>query len=384
MTVSVTEKLSDLTTPCFLIDRKKMQANIRRLADHIGALGGVIRPHVKTHKSIEVTRDMMAAGHMQGITVSTLQEAEYFFAAGFTDILYAVGMAPNKLSQVKDLIDRGCDLKVILDNLDMADYLADFASQASTAFRVLIEIDTDDHRSGVKPLSDDLIAIGQRLEQANNVSLEGVMTHAGESYYCETPESQLAIARQERDLSVQAAERLRAAGLPCPTVSIGSTPTAFAIDDLDGITEVRAGVYVFFDLVMAGLGICQIDEIAGSVLTSVIGYQRDKNWMITDAGWMAMSRDRGTADQQVDQGYGLVTDIAGQPLADLLVSSANQEHGIVTPRDPESALDYTACPIGSLLRVLPNHACSTAAQYQDYVVVDGEHIIDHWSSTTGW
>ena len=361
-----------------------MQANIKRLADHIGSLGGVIRPHVKTHKSVEIAREMKAAGHTQGITVSTLQEAEYFYAAGFDDILYAVGIAPNKLKHVRNLIERGCDLTIILDNLDMAEAVAEFASAENVTLKVLIEIDTDNHRAGVKPDSDQLIAIGQCLNEASNVILQGVMTHAGESYNCSTHESQLAMAQQERDLSVLAASRLRDAGLPCPVVSVGSTPTAFAIDDLSGITEVRAGVYVFFDLVMAGLGVCDIKDIAAGVLTSVIGYQRDKNWVITDAGWMAMSRDRGTADQPIDQGYGLVTDLAGRPLNDFIVADANQEHGIVSPRDNSTAINYDDFPMGSLLRVLPNHACSTAAQYTDYIIVDGEAIIDRWHSTIGW
>ena len=117
-------KLSELSTPCLLLDRDKMRANIKRLADHIGHLEGVLRPHVKTHKSINVTREIMAAGQVQGITVSTLKEAEYFFAEGIDNILYAVGIAPNKLAQVKGLIDRGCDLKIILDSLDMAAVVA--------------------------------------------------------------------------------------------------------------------------------------------------------------------------------------------------------------------------------------------------------------------
>ncbi len=378
------DNIQQLPTPCLLVDKAKMQANIRRLADHIGALGGVIRPHVKTHKSIEVTREIVAAGHVEGITVSTLKEAEYFFEAGFTDILYAVGIAPNKLPQVKDLIDRGCDLKIVLDNPDMAEHVAQFASTGDTRFKVLIELDTDQHRAGVNPNSEELVTIGKRLDDAINVDLAGVMTHAGDSYHYETLEGQLAVARRERDLSLHAANSLRAAGLPCPTVSIGSTPTAFAIDDLTGITEVRAGVYVFFDLVMAGLGICEVDDIAASVLASVIGYQRDKNWLLTDAGWMAMSRDRGTEEQTVDQGYGLVTDITGKPRDDLIVSSANQEHGIVTARDESDALNFDAYPMGSLLRVLPNHACSTMAQYNDYVIVDGEQIVARWDSTGGW
>lgn len=109
---------------------------------------------------------------------------------------------------------------------------------------------------------------------------------------------------QERSRSVRAAERLRAAGLPCPEVTIGSTPTALSFENLDGITEVRAGVYVLFDLVMHNVGVCSLSEIALSVLTTVIGHQEEKGWAIVDAGWVAMSRDRGTQWLGKDFGYG--------------------------------------------------------------------------------
>jgi D-serine deaminase-like pyridoxal phosphate-dependent protein len=153
---------------------------------------------------------------------------------------------------------------------------------------------------------------------------------------------------------------------------------------MEGVTEVRAGVYMFFDLVMAGLGVCTLDDIALSVLTSVIGHQRDRNWIITDAGWMAMSRDRGTSSQRVDQGYGLVCDLAGRPIDDLIVKSTNQEHGIIADRNGRS-VDLDRFPVGTLLRVLPNHACATAAQYPEYQVIAGEPVVEAtWPRFSGW
>ncbi|HET7401833.1 MAG TPA: hypothetical protein VFJ62_08635, partial [Usitatibacter sp.] len=169
----------------------------------------------------------------------------------------------------------------------------------------------------------------------------------------------------------------------CPVVSVGSTPTATFAASFDGVSEVRTGVYMFHDLVMAGLGVCELDDIAISVLASVIGHQREKEWVLVDAGWMAMSRDRGTAQQAVDQGYGLVCDIDGRPFGDLVVSEANQEHGIVTRRDG-GAIDFERFPIGSRMRILPNHACATAAQHAEYQVLreDGSHEV--WERFSGW
>lgn len=376
--------ISELTTPCCIIDKCKMQQNIERLSRHIGDLNCHLRPHVKTHKSIEVTNEIIAAGNVKGITVSTIREAQYFFEQGISDILYAVGIVPSKLTQIAKLIQAGCDIKIVLDNLDMAKIVIKQAMQYDCIFKVLIELDTDGHRSGMNPKSEALLALGEMLHKCANTELCGVMTHAGESYNCFSFESQLAMAKQERDLSLLAASRLRHHGLGCPIVSIGSTPTAFAIDDLNGITEVRAGVYVFFDLVMSGLNVCDQDDIAISVLASVIGYQEDKQWVITDAGWMAMSRDRGTTSHDIDQGYGLVKGPQEQSLGDVIVSEANQEHGIVTTRETSQELNLAHFPLGSMLRVLPNHACSTAAQFEQYFVIEDDRVIDCWSSISGW
>jgi len=192
------------------------------------------------------------------------------------------------------------------------------------------------------------------------------------------------MAEQERAAAVHAAQRLRAAGIACPVVSVGSTPTALFAERLDGVTEVRAGVFVFFDLFMAGLNVCGVDDIALSVLATVIGHQREKGWTILDAGWMAMSRDRGTARQPVDQGYGLVCDLDGRPLEDLILVGANQEHGIMAHRcgKIEGALQL---PVGAQVRILPNHACPTAAQYDHYKVLGpGREIAASWPRISGW
>jgi D-serine deaminase-like pyridoxal phosphate-dependent protein len=191
-------------------------------------------------------------------------------------------------------------------------------------------------------------------------------------------------ADNERSAAVMAARALRESGLPCEVVSIGSTPTAHFARDVRGVTEVRAGVFAFFDLVMAGLGVCTVDDIALSVLAAVIGHQRDKGWILVDAGWMAMSRDRGTANQQIDQGYGVVCNVHGTPYEDLIMVQANQEHGILALR-PQSARELPQLPIGTLVRILPNHACATGAQHDRYHVVgpDGR-VNSQWHRFSGW
>ncbi|RPI76421.1 MAG: DSD1 family PLP-dependent enzyme, partial [Desulfobacteraceae bacterium] len=229
-----------------------------------------------------------------------------------------------------------------------------------------------------------LIEIGRLLHNEKGVELKGVLTHAGASYDCTTTAEIEKVAVQEREAAVACAERLRAAGLPCPIVSVGSTPTAWFSRDYAGVTEVRAGVFVFQDLVIAGLKVCQVEEIAVSVLATVIGHQKEKGWVLTDSGWMALSRDRGTARQAIDQGYGLVCALNGRPKHDFIVNATNQEHGIIVKRDGKG-LVFNDFPIGSLVRVLPNHACATAAMFDKYYVVDGNtEVVDTWERINGW
>jgi threo-3-hydroxy-D-aspartate ammonia-lyase len=416
--------LESVSTPAALVDWQRMQANIARMQSRMNALGVAFRPHVKTAKCLQVAALQQEAGAM-GITVSTLKEAEIFFKAGFTDILYAVCMVPTKLPQALALCRQGCALTLVTDSIAGAQAIADYGRTHGHVFKVWIEVDTDGHRSGVKP--DDkalLLGIARTLEgepaqrladSPQSVSgdtlpsgaglggavLGGVMTHAGSSYSLNTPEALAAMAEQERSLCVAAAQTLRQAGYACPAVSVGSTPTALNAQSLAGVTEVRAGVYVFFDLVMANVGVCSPDDIALSVLATVIGHQADKGWVIVDAGWMAMSRDRGTQKQSTDYGYGQVCDVQGHVLPGVRLTDANQEHGIVTVATAETLSAKNALhqgnadagaaqsvverfPLGLQLRILPNHACATGAQFPEYQVLMPDHSLQTWSRFHGW
>lgn len=392
--------LAGLETPALLLDAPRLQANLRRMAERMAELGVRLRPHVKTAKCLPVADATDAANRAAGvpgavssgmthgpITVSTLREADQFAAAGWRDITYAVGLTPNKFAHVRRLLDAGVALTVILDSVDAARALSAASADWPAPVAVLIEIDTDGQRAGLRPDAPALLDVAAALS-GPGVRLDGVLTHCGGAYHAHGAVALRAIAEQERAGAVQAAERLRAAGHAAPVVSVGSTPTALFAEHLAGVTEVRAGVYVFMDLMMAALGVCALDEIAASVLTSVIGHQPDKGWTLIDAGWMALSRDRGLAGEFPDQGLGLVCDAAGEPLGadggEWIVSAANQEHGIVTHRsgDPARRLDL---PVGSLLRILPNHACATAAQHPHYEVIgaDGQ-VCDRWLRFIGW
>ncbi len=298
-------------------------------------------------------------------------EAGYFAAHGISDILYAVGITPQKLDAVATLNARGADVAVITDDLDVAAAIAAHPSPP----RTLIEIDTGEARGGVTLDSERLLALADRL----GGRFAGVMTHAGHSYAGRSEAAIARIAEAERAGTVRAVDRLRAAGHAPPIVSVGSSPTAIHAASLAGVTEVRAGVYMFGDLFQAEIGTHGMDDIAVTVLASVIG--RRPGQILIDAGGLALSKDRSTADAPRDWGYGRVLDVSGAILGGSLVRRAYQEHGVVE-LDPTSAPDL---PIGARVRVAPNHTCMTAAAHDHYHVVDGsDEVVAVWPRVNGW
>lgn len=376
--------LATIQTPALIVDRDRMDRNIERLRGLMAGHGVTLRPHLKTAKSVDAARRLFPDGPGP-ITVSTLAEAEYFVReGGFSDITYAVGLDPGKALRAARLHASGIDLKITLDTVEQAIALGEAGREAGSCPAAFIEIDCDGHRGGIVPSDPYLLEVAGALCRAD-VPLAGVLTHAGESYALSDAGSLEAAAEAERAAAVQAAQVLREAGYAVPVVSVGSTPTAHFARNLEGVTEVRAGVFMFFDLVMHGIGVCNLDDLALSVLTTVIGRKPDKGWLLVDAGWMALSRDRGTASQAVDQGYGVVCDIDGKPYRDLVVDQCSQEHGILALR-AGSAECLPDLPIGARVRILPNHACATGAQHGEYQVtaLGKPDIIARWPRMRGW
>jgi D-serine deaminase-like pyridoxal phosphate-dependent protein len=364
--------LEDLQTPCLVLDRGKLDRNLRRMSDAVHKHGVALRPHLKTAKSADVAA-MATAGEAGGITVSTLAEAEYFSARGFGDILIAAALTPGKLDRAARLT--GGVITLIADHPAMASAIA--AHPAS--FRALVEIDSGDHRAGVAPDSAKLIEVARLMGDR----LAGVMTHAGHSYECRDVQAVKAVAEAERLAVVTAAERLRAAGLRCDVVSVGSTPTMTHAENLDGVTEARPGVYMFHDLFQAAIGSCKREDIAVTVLASVIGIDKAANRFLVDAGALALSKDRSTQATSWDAGYGEVWDIDGKPSwGSCTIMRAWQEHGLAVGAPPSVIEQLT---VGTRVRIGPNHACITAAAHDCYQVVDGGTTVEAtWDRVNGW
>ncbi len=371
--------LGELPTPTLLLDKPRLLANIARMQASADRLGVRLRPHLKTLKSAQAAEALLAAG-ASGITVSTLKEAGYFLDHGITDITYAVGMVPAKLPAAADLIRRGADLKIMCDSVEVARAVCDAARELDVRFKLLVEIDCGDHRGGLQAESVELLQIAALLDQSA-AHFCGLLTHAGQSYGVDTVAGIERVAAEERDAVVSAAARLRAAGHEVDIVSVGSTPTALFATDLTGVTELRAGVYTVFDLDQQARGVCTIDEIALSVLTRVIGHNKAAGKLLLDAGGLALSKDRSADHFRPEVGYGQVCDVEGNLIPELYVTSVSQEHGHVRVR---SEADYAQFPLGSTLRILPIHACMTAAAYDYFNVIEDGRIGARWDRVNGW
>lgn len=368
--------LQDLATPCLVLDLDRLRRNCERMHTITQRAGVRLRPHLKTLKSHDAARLAMDAS--AAITVSTLHEAAWFAGHGIRDITCAVCLPPAKAAAAW-AIHRGIDgpgLGVLIDDLAAAHELVAALSALGARLPVWIEVDCGEHRTGVDPDGDVLLPLGRLLAGAASIDLRGVLTHGGQSYRCRSVDEVRAVAETERERVVHAARRLRDAGLPCPGVSAGSTPTAVHGDRWDGVTELRPGVYMAGDLFQVHMQSLTRDDLALSVLATVISSRPGR--CVIDAGGLALSKDRSLRGLPHDPGYGEVLDLHGTPLH-WQVGGVHQEHGEIT-----LPAGTTPPPVGSRVRVWPNHVCMTAAAHDRYHVVQGGEVVAVWPRTNGW
>ncbi len=371
--------LQDIKTPSLVLDAGRVRQNAARMSGRVKRFGVELRPHVKTHKCVEVAR-IQTEGQRGGVTVSTLGEARAFAARGFRDITYAVPIEPGKFEEAVRLSGACERLALITDDASVPPLLDEAARRSGVKLDLFLKVDCGYHRCGVEPDRPEALEIARLIDGAKGLRFAGILTHAGHSYHARSREELLEIARQERDVMREFAERLRAEGFEVPTVSVGSTPTTTQVDHLEGVNEARPGNYIFFDAFQATLGSCSFDDCALTVLSAVVHRDRGRRKIVIDAGAVALSKDRGAADLDPACGYGRVLDLEGRDLG-LRVESLSQEHGALRVED-EGLFDRLT--VGTRVRVLANHSCLTAAQHSHYNVLEGGRVVDRWEIHRGW
>ncbi len=369
--------LENIKTPSLLLDVSRVRRNAARISEAALRNNVRLRPHIKTHKCIEVAR-IQTAGHSGAVTVSTLAEARAFARHGFSDITYAVPIERGKFAEAA-MISRlgGIKLNLLTDDGETAKALDAAAGEAGVRFDVFVKIDCGTHRVGVEPYTAGAVEVPRILSDAKNLNFAGILTHAGHSYNARSNEEILEVARHERDSMVELAARLRSQSIEVPTVSIGSTPTMSTIDHLKGIDEIRPGNYIFFDNFQATLGSCEFEDTALTVLTAVIHKDTARKKLVVDAGAIALTKDRGPIGLDPQCGYGRVLGVDGTDTG-MRVTGMSQEHGEIVGDGVEQF------KVGDRVRILANHSCLTAAQHPHYNVMENGEIVDRWEIQRGW
>lgn len=368
-------RLSEVPTPAFLVDRTRFRANSDAMRAKAAGSGVGFRPHVKTHKTLEGARIQLGA-ERGPITVSTLAEAEFYAGAGFDDITYAVPIDPGKLDRAAALAQR-IRLHLLLDHPAGLAGMEEFAATHSVRFSVFLKIDSGARRSGVDPLDPASVAFARRLTESRGVELKGLLTHAGHSYAARSREEIERVAIEEASILTSFRAQVGDATL---VRSIGATPTASVVATIPDADEVRPGNYVFYDAFQVAIGSCTLDACAASVLATVVSIYPDQNKVVVDAGALALSKDAGPVHIDPEFGYGLVCDLDLRPLG-MKIVSISQEHGQIRGNAP---IDFEAIAIGTKLRIVPNHSCLTAAQFDRYWIVEGGRVVDEWRPVRGW
>lgn len=372
---------NELSTPAALVDLDVVERNCSRMSERMKGLGVRLRPHVKTHKTVEGAL-LQCGGAPAPITVSTLAEARFFLAAGFTDMTYAVPIAPAKLGGAVDLVRRGARLHLLVDHSSTVAEAARCAAQSRETLSLFLKVDCGGSRAGVDPESDEAVSLARSVASSPGLSLAGILTHAGHAYQCRNPREIAAVARHERDVMARFAARLRDAAIEVAEVSVGSTPTMTLVDNLDDVTEARPGNYAFFDAFQVAIGACRLEDCAFTVATTVIGCYPDQRRLVIDAGALALSKDLGARHMDEEFGYGTVMSAdMGTRLWELRVTALSQEHGQITVNSPRHAEEF---PIGTVLRVVPNHSCLSAALFDAYHVLRGHEVVGQWRPVRGW
>lgn len=373
--------VDELLTPALLLDVDILERNLSKMQKKITALGSSFRPHIKTHKCIEIAR-MQREGGAKGITVSTFYEAQEFAKAGFDDITWAFPL-PLVYALPAVELAKNITFRVVVDSREAIVSLEKACKALGTQIHVWLKVDCGYHRAGVDPSSQFAEDLVQLLGGSVDLHFDGILSHSGHAYYGTTRDEILNVANQERDVMVEFASRMRNMGYKIPNASIGSTPALSVIENLDGITEVRPGNYCFYDKTMVDLGICGPEDCAVSVLTSVISHQPHASHFVIDAGALALSKDSGVSPPKGNGAMGaLYADIGSQQLRqNLTVKTLSQEHArVIASESHEIEGEFV---VGSKLRVLENHSCLTVAHFDEFQVVRGTEVIDRWKILRG-
>ena len=349
-----------LETPAPLVDLDRMERNLHRVAGYAKEHGLALRPHVKTHKSPGIAAEQLRLGAV-GLTCATPREAEIMSAVA-DDILVAYPpVGAPRLRRLIALPER-VRLTVALDSAEAVRPLADAARSTTRRIGVYVELDLGMHRVGL-PSVDDAIALARVVSDSAPLEFSGIAFYPG--HVREAVSDQDAKLAAIREALRDVLARFEQAGLPPRVVSGGSTPTLFRTHEIEGVTEMRPGTYVFNDRTTAAIGACDWDDCAFTVLATVVSTAVPGQAVI-DAGSKALGREpmRGTAEE----GFGALLD---RP--EVVVKGMSEEHGLLDL----SKTDWRP-RVGDRVRVVPNHVCIVVHLNDELFGIRGGRVESSW------
>lgn len=347
-------------TPVLLLDLKRVKKNIRDVVQFATKHKLNYRPHVKTHKSIRLAKMQRDYGAV-GVTVATVGEAEVMARGGIGDILIAYPIA-TKLERVEKLLEEA-KITIAIDSVEQVRVLEEFFTHSMERLSVWIKVNSGLNRCGVEPEEAGELAV--YVKEHTNLNLTGIFTHAGHSYAAGNFEELEKIGLKEAEAVLEAVEKCEAIGVDIKHRSIGSTPTFKIAGKVAGITEIRPGNAIFYDMVQVGLGVATIEQCALSVLTTVGSKHRDR--IVIDAGSKTLNLDRGAHGHESIKGHGYIKEYP-----DLIIERLSEEHGVI-PIEEDVEIG-----IMDQLTIIPNHACTVVNLFDHYIVHDGGEVVGKW------
>ena len=362
-TMRTDDMLNEVETPAVLLDETTMMVNLRAMQDLADRHGVALRPHIKTHKSLEIGRRQIGLG-ASGVTVATVDEAQVFIEGGFKSITVARPVvSPGKWDRLLSTAKAtGADVRVVTDSKEGIRVAGERAKAHGQTVGLFLKIDVGLHRCGLLPEEGRIVDLAGMIHDHANLAFMGILSHAGHVYGAKSRAEAAEVAESERRTMVAVRDTLKSDGLPVPEVSVGATPAVLAAKRFDGITEIRSGNYVFLDLLPVRVGVARVTSAALTVLATVIS--RNERYFVTDAGSKTLTSDTGVHGMTGNQGFGLAYPASGflEPDCEMIVEKVSEEHGMIG----RNGLDLA---IGSKIRVVPVHSCPVANLARTYVVL---------------
>jgi D-serine deaminase-like pyridoxal phosphate-dependent protein len=347
-------------------------ANIDRMQEAADRRGIRVRPHTKTHKSPTIARWQIDRGAI-GICCAKLGEAEVFAGAGFTDIRLPYPISPSNASRVLALLDR-TELSFIVDHLSVAQGWSRTIAAAGRTVDVLVKVDVGFHRCGIDPQPATAVDFITRVASLPGLRFRGLLSHAGQAYHADSPQHLEQIAQDEARILRTIADAVRSAGVGVEELSAGATPPARFSLQQDGLTEYRAGNYVYFDRTQVGLGAATIDDCALTVLATVVS-KPSPDRVILDSGSKTLTSDGARGFSPIAGHGAIFANLAMPPDArpdeGLIVERLSEEHATVRVAQTPTALQP-----GDKVRVLPNHSCVVSNLVDQAWLTEGENVLE--------